>query len=321
VMDAEVDNMGNAFVLLKSDLGERMEGKPNMEIALHRLADGDISQVSIPLGSGFVVGAMLRALENDRMACAGIYASSEGGTITAGGNFLAVFDSTSTTLGEPVLMPFSGEKSFTFEGDPGELDDEKEGKGGAEEGKKMKRIAVNDDVIAMLPRKDGGFFLVNEVNVIEEQRDAETGRVSQSFHFGPVQARSFDKEGHEQWSTFFRRWSSSDSPLLGRVFCVDFDNKLFLFLIDTEEMTEHRKSGAPITVKDTQKPFSAYVSFDEKGAFKAKPVLRGESGSDFIAGSELVRLGANEYIALGTDNLISSHFLPVKIEISFETKK
>src|SRR5204863_4534697 len=161
---------------------------------------------------------------------------------------------------------------------------------------------------------DGGFFLVNEVNVIEEQRDAETGRVSQSFHFGPVQARSFDKEGHEQWSTFFRRWSSSDSPLLGRVFCVDFDNKLFLFLIDTEEMTEHRKSGAPITVKDTQKPFSAYVSFDEKGAFKAKPVLRGESGSDFIAGSELVRLGANEYIALGTDNLISSHFLPVKIE-------
>ena len=108
---------------------------------------------------------------------------------------------------------------------------------------------------------------------------------------------------------------------VGRVFCVDFDNKLFLFLIDTEEMTEHRKSGAPITVKDTQKPFSAYVSFDEKGAFKAKPVLRGESGSDFIAGSELVRLGANEYIALGTDNLISSHFLPVKIEISFETKK
>ena len=325
VMDVEVDNLGNGYVLVRNEFAkaDRVDGQPPYEVVLHRVTPEGTNQVNVSLGGNFIGGGLLRTLEDNRVGCIGIYSTMDGKKLKPEGNFIALFDATTGELGEPRLLPFQGDASLDAESDPGELDDEKTNKDGTtkDEKKDQARMGISTDVISVLPRKDGGFFLVNEVNYVSERIDAETGKASTSFYHGPVQARSFDKEGNEQWSTFFRRWTSSGSPLIGLVFCVDFDGKLFLFLLDSEEMAERRKAGEKITPKHARGPYSAYVMFDEKGAFKVKPVLKNDTNEDFIGGWDIARTGTNEYIALGTRSLIGGKFLPVKIEFSYDTKK
>ena len=126
--------------------------------------------------------------------------------------------------------------------------------------------------------------------------------------------------GKELWSTDFRRWVSSESILLGRVFCAEYNDDLYLFLLDSEEMAERRKAGEKIKPNHIKGPYSAYVTFDDDGGFKIKSVLRSEKEEDFISGWEMVRTGKDEYIALGTEKLAGGRFLPVRIEFSTETK-
>jgi len=322
VMDVEVDHRGVAYVLLKNHMGESVQGKANSEIVLHRLTAEDMTQMTVSLGGYFIAGGSLHTL-GGQVTCAGIYASHDADRVKAEGNFLASIDSTGE-FGEPRLMPSFGENSLDLVSDPGELDDVKAPKdgAGAKDEKNQKRNASSTDVIAFIPRKDGGFFLVNEVNFIRERRDPETGRVSSTFYHGPLQARAFDAEGREQWSTFFKRWTISDTPLIGRVFAVDFNDRLFLFLLDSEDMTERRKAGQPITPKQTTTGlFSAYVTFDDNGAFKVKPVLKNDTNEDYISGWDITPTGPNEYVAFGTRSLTTAKFLPVKIEFSLDTKK
>jgi hypothetical protein len=129
-----------------------------------------------------------------------------------------------------------------------------------------------------------------------------------------------DKSGQEKWSTIFRRWTKGQSMILGRVFPAEYNDQLFLFLLDSEEMAERRKAGEKIKPSHIKGPYSAYVSFDDKGAFKIKPVLKSENEEDFISGWELIRTGPNEYFALGTEKLVSGRFLPVRIDFSTESK-
>lgn len=321
VLDAEVDSLGNGYILLRSEFVPA-DGQPPYQIALHRITPEGTYPVNIQVGN-LVGGAQLCTLSDKRIACVGIYSSLEGKRLKAEGNFVALFDSTGTELEEPRLLPLFGENSLDAQSDPGELDDEKTSKDGStkEARKDQVRSGTSTDVVSVIQRKDGGFFVVNEVNYVSERVDPETGRTSTSFYHGPIQARSFDKEWNEQWSTFFKRWTSSNSSLIGRVFCADFDGKLFLFLLDSEAMVENRKSGAPITPKTGGGLYSAYVMFDEKGAFKAKAVMKTDTDEDYIAGWGLTRSGADEYIALGTGSLTSPKYLPVKIEFSYDTKK
>jgi len=137
---------------------------------------------------------------------------------------------------------------------------------------------------------------------------------------GPVQSRCIDKAGNETWSTDFRRWTASESKILGRVFCAEYNDQLFLFLLDSEEMAERRKAGEKIKPNHIKGPYSAYVAFDENGGFKIKSILKSDKEEDFISGWELVRTGKDEYIALGTEKLMSGRFLPVRIEFSTESK-
>jgi hypothetical protein len=147
------------------------------------------------------------------------------------------------------------------------------------------------------------------------------GRQSTRYVHGPVQVRCLEKDGKERWSTIFRRWVSSGSYIVGRVFCAEFEDQLFLFMLDSEEMAERRKAGDKISSKHIKDPYSAYVAFDAKGGYKIKPVLRSDKNVDYISGWQLVRTGPNEYFALGTEKIFGGRFLPVKIEFSKEAGK
>ena len=326
LIDVELDDAGNAYVLVRNDFKGRdfIDGKPNFEVVLYRLSEGDIANAPFTLDPGYwPTGGVLEPLSGGRMACAGIYASSEEQRFKLLGNYVTVFEAGSAEMGAPKLMPFTAGSGLEDEGAPEEDDEEKpkEDDSTKQEKKDEKRMSSATDIIATVPRSDGGFFVVNEVSYARVSRNTQTGSSSTTYYHGPVQVRSFSKDGVELWSTIYRRWTASGSPLLGRVFPAEFNDQIFLFMLDSDEMIERRKAGDKITPKHGREPYSVYVSFDEKGAYRTKAVLKSDTNKDYIGGWNLMRTGKGEYIALGTEKLVSGKFLPVKIEFTIETKK
>jgi hypothetical protein len=327
LLDAEIDNKGNAYIVLRNEIPNR-EAKGTgvkQEIRIYMANGEGVEEATVKFGGKeFASSALLQSTPEGRMICAGIYGVAGERRKQSAGNFVSLFEAGSASLEKPQLFPFSGES----------LDDESDedapvaSKGpapaaaGSKSAEKDKqRLDRNTDLIALVPRTDGGFFLVNELFFIRETIDPKTGDRYISYVHGPMVVRQMDRNGQELWSTIFRRWLSSSSLLIGNVFCAEFDDQLFLFLLDSEEMAERRKKGERITPRHIKNPYSAYVSFDEKGAYRIKPVLRTEKDEDFIGGWGLVRTGPGEYFALGTERLAGGRFLPVKIEFSRDTSK
>ncbi len=326
VLDVEVDNKGNTFLLVKNRFKGRefKDGEANFDVVLYQVNAADVAQTPFTFDAGYYpTGGILETLTNGRVACVGIYAQVEGRKML--GNFITLLDPEAGAMEVPKLMPFSGEGDLNEETAEEEVMDEKEKKESDDptkaEAKDQKRMNAATDVIALLPRANGGFYLVNEVNYSSTFVNTQTGRRSQRFYHGPVQARCFGKEGQEEWTSLFRRWTSSESPILGRVFPAEYGDQLYLFLWDSEEMMERRKAGQRIAPKHMGSPYSAYAVFDNNGGYRTKAVLRADNDEDYISGWRLVRTGRDEYIALGTEKLVSGKFLPVRIDFIKETKK
>ena len=318
VLDVELDNLGNAYVLVKNNFSKKnvKEDLANFEIKLFKASADGIVQAVFDLGADvFPSSAMLQTLENGRIACAGVYSSTADKKLKTIGNFMTTFEAGSTEMGTPFMLPFNDNTTLDEEGEP-----ENDDPGTKAEEKDKTRMAFSTDLIALLPRSDGGYFVVNELYYSYTYYSSAAKRQVTKYVHGPVQTRCVDKEGKELWSTDFRRWVSSESILLGRVFCAEYNDDLYLFLLDSEEMAERRKAGEKIKPNHIKGPYSAYVTFDDDGGFKIKSVLRSEKEEDFISGWEMVRTGKDEYIALGTEKLAGGRFLPVRIEFSTETK-
>lgn len=313
IEDIEVDNEGNAYFVVKNEL-EREEAKGSKnkhELKLFVATSDGVKETRVKLlGENFPTSATLLHADDDRVVCAGVYGTEAEKKNKKLGNFVVVFEAGSTEEANTVVIPFAGT------GLEGEADDGEDTKA---EAKDKDRMEYNTDVLALIPRSDGSFFLVNEVSYIQISVDSQ-GRRTMQFVHGPVQVRCLEKDGKERWSTIFRRWVISGNVIVGRVFCAEYDDQLYLFLLDSEEMAERRKAGEKISSKHIKKPYSAYVAFDDKGGYKIKPVLRSDKNEDYISGWELVRTGPDEYFALGTEKVFGGRFLPVKIEFSKETK-
>lgn len=313
IIDAEVDELGNAYLIVRNKFGRKEvdDGEVNFEVKLFKASAQGVEESVVGLGNEvFPSSAILRTLADDRIAFAGVYASAADKKLRTQGNFLITFEAGSTTLPEPLLLPFNEQTDLNAEGEPEEDPNDKH------VNKDNKRMAIGTDLIGLLPKDGGGYFLVNELFFVTTYYDAQAKRQVTMYTHGPVQARSIGAGGKEEWSTTFRRWTRSESILLGRVFPAEYNGQLFLFLLDSEEMAERRKKGERIKPNHIKNPYSAYVSFDDKGAFRIKAVLRTEKDEDYISGWELIRTGANEYFALGTEKLVSGRFLPVRIDLS-----
>lgn len=313
----EVDKAGNAYFVLRSQLDhkEAKETKAEHDLKVFVVNGEGVNEALIKLpGGDFPVTAMLTDKGDGRVVCAGVYGSEDEKKSKVLGNFVALFESGSAQPADLAVIPFAGND---LDGESDEGDDSKA------EAKDKERMKNSTDVIAIFPRTDGSFFLVNEVyyTYTATTTSATGGSSSQArYVHGPIQVRCLEKDGTERWSTVFRRWTNTATPLLGPVFCAEFNDDLHLILLDSEEMAERRKAGDKISSKHIKDPYSAVVSFDAKGAFKIKPVLKGEKDTDFIGGWSMVKVGPGEYFALGTEKLTGGRFLPVRIEFTKAAK-
>ncbi|MCB9183301.1 MAG: hypothetical protein H6591_05235 [Flavobacteriales bacterium] len=323
VLDAAVDAEGNAYLVIRYRYrdGAPVGGADDYQVVLHKVNADDIARVPFTMDAGYYpTGGILQPIGKDRLAYAGIYASSsDDGRML--GNFIAWVDSSEGGLSAPTLYPFSEQNEL----------DEQERLGIAEtkadseaknEKQEQKRLYPATDVIGLIAKDDGGFYVVNEVALEASWINPETARRYQRFYHGPVQARSLGKDGQVQWSTLVRRWVMTDDPTMGRAFPVAFDDQLFVFLWDSESNIEARKSGEKIVPKQSMSGlYSAYAYFDPKGGYRTKPVLRSGNDEALMTGWELTQTGPGEFMAFATGSAIDIDYLPARIEFSKETKK
>lgn len=312
MQDFTMDNSGTVWMLLREELSER-DPASGADFSLNLLRvdkDGATrSPVRMPGGS-FAFTGMLAPLAGGGIACAGTYGDQDAKRWRQQGNFFARVEPGATALGEAQLLPFKTDAAS----DTGEDD---EGTGTKAEQKDKERLGGGSEVIAVQARKDGGFYLVNEVSFVRQSSSPSgSGRSIPVYYHGPLVVRSISKDGQELWSSDLRRWTASTNHLVGNVFSAIYDDRLFLFLLDSEEMAQRRKAGEKIKPKHAGDPYSAYAAFDAKGEFRVKPVLRNEKDVDFLSGWDMVRIGADQYIALGTEKLNGGRFVPVRVDFS-----
>lgn len=318
VLSAAVDSAGTAYLVIKYRYKEGAPGggASDYEVVLHRVDADDMGRVPVSMDAGYYpTGGLLQQIGKG-LAYAGIYANA-GRKL---GNFIAWTDTSETGLSQPVLYPFADGVDLEAEEVTGVEENKKEDD--AKSGKKeQKRLHSTTDVIRLIPRKDGGFFIVNEVSFAASYIHPETAKLYQRYYRGPVQARSIGKDGQAAWTTLFRRWSATTDPIMGRAFPVAFNDQLHVFLTDSDAAVELRKSGGKITPKQGSGGYTVYVYFDEKGAFRTKPILRNDGKDAQIAGWELTRTGTDEYIVFGTNSTIEVEYLPVRLDFIKEVKK
>lgn len=314
VLDAAVDSLGNAYLLVKYRFAETLGSGADYDVVMHKVDADDMSRIPFPMDAGYyATGGILQPVGKN-IAYAGIYAGEGNKKL---GNFIAWIDISASGMSLPTLYPFADGVDLEAEEVTGvdDADKPKDGK------KSEKQLRSTTDVIALLPTADGGFYLLNEVAFSAVHIDAESARRYQKFYHGPLQARAIGKDGQHKWTTLFRRWAVSDDPILGRAYPVLFEEKLYVFLWDSEDAMEERKLGGQIKPKGTSGLYSIYASFDDKGVFRTKPVLRSDNDEALIAGWQLVRTGKDEYIGMGTGSLVTVEYLPVRIDFIKDVKK
>jgi hypothetical protein len=320
VLDAAVDAAGNAYLLIRYRYrdGAPGGGAADYEVVLHKVDADDIARIPFNMDAGyFATGGLLQPLGKEKLAYAGIYADGS----SKHGNFLTFIDSTGSGLTQPVLFPF-GENDELGDQERLGIAETKADATAKNEKQEQKRLFPTTDLLALIPKADGGYYLVNEVALEARWINPESARLYQRFYHGPLQARSVGKDGNVQWTSMLRRWYMSDDPTMGRAFPLSFDDQLYIFLWDSDANVEARKSGGKILPKSTTSgTYSAYAYFDAKGGYRTKAVLRNGTDEALMTGWELVRTGPGEYMAFGTRSAIDVEYLPVRIELTKETKK
>lgn len=316
---------GSAYVILRNRSKENAFNGSTTEVVLYRLDAADITPAQLPMEEGKrPTGGLLMGARDGALAYHGLYATDSRGS--AAGNFTCLLPKGSAEWGAPWLAPFPGEglgdggdRSVTTASD---AEEDEEVKALLKSGKKFEeRLDWGTDVAAVLHRSDGGFFIINAVRFTIVRREQGARREFLIHYHGPVQARSFDKDGKEQWSTVFQRWVDSLSPIVGAPHGVLHSDRLFLFLLDSENMAALRKAKQPVTTKDVGVPYSVYAAFDDKGAFITKSILSSGGAQDLICGARILTAGKDEHYLLGTGTLNGSTYQPVRIDLIKETAR
>lgn len=316
VLDAVVDTSGAAYLLVsdRTAKSEVLDGKPTTRITLYRVSKDGITVAPLQLPKEkFLTHAVLRRMPDGKLVLGAVYGLVQEDRIVIQGDLLAAIGADGQ-VAEPLLIPHATDGALIAEGEPAPIEGQKFLE------KDVERLMTGIRLVDVLPRSNGGYFLVKELYFMETYMDLKAKRQANRYIHGPLQATGVGAGGAVEWNTLFRRWHKSGIPGTGEVLAGVFADELFVFVLDSEAMAAARKSGAKMTPELTDGPFTAHLAFDAKGVVKAKPVLKSGSETGYLSGTRLYRLGANEYYAIGSEKPEGGRTLPVRIDLSTETK-
>jgi hypothetical protein len=288
ITDAELDNDGNAWLLVRHVYSGRKKGEVQSELKLFHVGAEGVRGIRFGLDrEAYVKSAILKKGADGSIMCAGLHSSTAEG--------------------------WKGDQFFTVPV-PATVDDLKEPRMvGTSLGLPQTNLEVRD----LLKTADGNSIMVVEEYDYAEIAHHKTLKKSWKHVHGPVHIFSLNKNGSERWNSTFRRSVHSDLRLLGAPLAAVFENELSLFLIDSEKQNAMRGTAdKPLSYLDVKDPYSVQVTFNDAGKFRTRNILGTGLDATLIAAEELMPFGTNKYLAFGTRTMEGKGFLPVDLEFS-----
>ncbi len=294
-LDIQLSDAGNAIALVKRSFKPKEPKKDTTSYSLHLQRIDDDGEHDINFGipkDRSVKSALLKTLPDGRLICAAIISGVDGKGNTVYADYLGHLPS-----GALELKAIS---TRSFKHDP---EDAIYTKG---------NIRTTD----VLVRKDGGFFVIKEYFQATDAPDPMLALTGMRWVHGPLLISSIDAKGVEQWTSTYRRLIYATDPTVGDALGLVYQEQLFLFMLDSDEMMEKRKKDAKkYVLQDGKSLYSVYAQFDQGGTAKAKAVMRSSGANDYILGSRIWQVNEREYLVLGSSKLGGSRLQPVKIEM------
>ena len=316
VLGAAVDSSGTAFVLVSDRMAKSnvLDGKPTGRITLYRIGKDGSAAVPVPLDrEKFLTHAVLRRAPNGTLLLGGVYGLVKDDRIQTQGDLITTIGADGQ-VAEPLLIPHAEEGGLVAEGEPAPVEGQKFVE------KDVERLMTGIRLVDVLPKKNGGYYLVKELYFMETYFDLKAKRQANRYIHGPVQVTSVGKGGGSEWNSLFRRWFKSALPSTGDVLAGIYGDELFLFVLDSDEMAAARKAGGKMSPDMMKDPYSAHIGFDAAGVAKVKAVLRSGTETGFMAGQRLFQFAPGEFYAIGSEKPEGGRTLPVRIDLSAETK-
>lgn len=290
-----VDNSGDAIALAKRTFLPEDPRKDTTSFALHlqRINDDGVSEIDLGIGKDRVAkSALIKAMPDGRILFSALLTGVDGRGDPTNTHYLG-----HVVEGAAEVAPLA---ALTFDHNSDDASYTKEG---------MRPTDV-------LQRKDGGYFLVREYYLETSAPDTKLAMSGLRWIQGPIVVSSIDAKGNELWTNTFRRLHYNTDRVVGDALALVYDEKLLLFMIDSDELAAKRKSGdGKLTPADSKSVYSVYVIMGEEPNPRAKAVLRSSGANDYILGSNIWKLADNEYLVLGSSKLGGSRLQPVKIEL------
>ncbi|MCW5899409.1 MAG: hypothetical protein KIT10_09095 [Flavobacteriales bacterium] len=276
----QATNDGTAWLLERHRFtpADPKKDSTTFRLKLFRADKEDIEEVEFGLDKDrHVKSAVLRPLDDGRIACAGLF----GGLNPKGeriiGEFLGMFPPGADK------MQVVYQRVFKME-----TDDASYTNGSMR-------------IVDVLPRGDGGFYMLREYHLETDKVDAKTAMSGLRWIHGPLVITNVDKDGKEAWSTVFRRLFYSPDRMVHEPIALVYEGKFMLFMLDNDQQMEKRKKDdRKLLHTDTKSPYSTYVLFNEQGGFKSKAILQGKEGTEYLLGDRFWPMAPNDHVGVGS---------------------
>ncbi len=290
-----MDNGGDAIALVKRTFTPKDPRKDTTSFSLHvqRINDNGVSDIDMGIGKDRAAkSALLKAMPDGRVLILALVEGVDAKGAPTNTHFLGHVAEGTAEVTPLAMLPFKhngDDAAYTNEG--------------------MRPTDI-------LQRKDGGYFLIREYYLETSAPDTKLAMSGLRWIQGPIVVSSIDAKGNELWTNTFRRLHYNDDRVVGDALALVYDEKLLLFMIDSEELADKRKANdTKLAPKDSKSVYSVYVIMGEEPNPRAKAVLRSSGANDYILGSNIWKLADNEYLVLGSSKLGGSRLQPVKIEL------
>jgi hypothetical protein len=306
ILDTQVDKAGAVWYLIKNvnDPAPKTKGELGYTLALYKLDSAGQQVVPIDLpGAEQAIDASFAFRSNGDLAVAGVYGSTELNRNESVGLYYTTLGAGDLKWGNWKMHELVKQEVVV---------------------KTRKEERWQTDIVLdrVLPRKDGGAFLVSHASgqvtvMVSDLSGAK--RPKTSWETGDLHLMELTATGDVKWHRQVDRSMSLDNDTPGRLISTAYDDQLVIFMNDDLGNAEKRKAKEPVAQLTACKD-AVLLEFKPDGTEKPRAVLTEAPGGCFRP-SAVWRLGAGTIATLGAGSFGSDQAFPVLIHLSKDARK
>ncbi len=307
LLDTQVDKAGAVWYLTKNitDPAPKTKEVLGYGYALYKLDSA--GQLTVPIdlpGDDHALDATFAFRNDGSIAVAGVYSNPDHNRNEAKGLYYATLDVKTLAWGGWKLHPLVNQ---------------------VVEVKTKKEERLQTDILTdrLLPKKDGGAFLVSHgsariTTMVSDLSGAKKAKYS--WDNWDLHVMEVTATGDLRWYKTIERDMTYESDLPGRLISATYDDQLFILLNDDEANYEKRRNKEALD-RQTGARDATLLEFKPDGTEKPRTVLTEGTPQGQFQPSSVWRLSPSTIATLGASGFGAKATYPVLIQFSKDARK